>query len=267
MKELQNEQSPAVMPDARPSVQRRRKYIYAFAAATAGRTFADIGIEGGKIFAISHGKVAAIVSDLPTASRLRPERRHLEAHNRVIKQLLADGTVLPLAFGTLAASQRAVQHILALNGEELVQHLQRLDHKVEIGLRVIWDVPNIFEYFVQTHPELRATRDRLLGLRHAPTQEDRIEVGRMFERTLNADRETYTGMVENTLSKSCLEFKHNRCRNEQEVMNLACLVDRDAQPEFEAAVLTAAQRFDNNFSFDYNGPWAPYSFVNLNLKA
>ncbi|MBI4472866.1 MAG: GvpL/GvpF family gas vesicle protein, partial [Acidobacteria bacterium] len=146
-------------------------------------------------------------------------------------------------------------------------HLHRLDHKVEMGLRVTWDVPNIFEYFVQTHSELRAARDRLLGQRHAPTQEDKIEVGRMFEQALSGDREQYTGIVENALSKSCLEFKRNRCRNEQDVMNLACLVDRDGQSGFEPAVLTAAQLFDNNFAFDYNGPWAPYNFANLSLKS
>jgi hypothetical protein len=96
--------------------------------------------------------------------------------------------------------------------------------KVEMGLRVAWDVPNIFEYFVNTHAELRLARDRLVGARHEFTQEEKIELGRMFDRLLNDDREDHTRKVEHALAPVCAEFKANPCRNEHEVMNLACLV-------------------------------------------
>jgi hypothetical protein len=49
-------------------------------------------------------------------------------------------------------------------------------------------------------------------------------------------------------------------------MNLACLVERPAMPQFESRVFEAAQQFDNNFAFDYNGPWAPHNFVEIDLK-
>ena len=50
-------------------------------------------------------------------------------------------------------------------------------------------------------------------------------------------------------------------------MHLACLVERGAQKAFEDGVFEAANRFDNNFSFDFNGPWAPHHFVNVALQA
>jgi hypothetical protein len=49
-------------------------------------------------------------------------------------------------------------------------------------------------------------------------------------------------------------------------MNLACLVKRDAMPQFEADVFEVAKQFDNNFALDYNGPWAPHNFVNVDLE-
>jgi hypothetical protein len=51
-------------------------------------------------------------------------------------------------------------------------------------------------------------------------------------------------------------------------MSLACLVGRGAgaQAAFEAGVFAAAKLFDNNFAFDYNGPWAPHNFVELDLQ-
>jgi hypothetical protein len=138
--------------------------------------------------------------------------------------------------------------------------------KVEMGLRVAWDVPNIFEYFVNTHAELRLARDRLVGARHEFTQEEKIELGRMFDRLLHDDREDHTRKVERVLARVCVEFKPNPCRNEHEVMNLACLVRRERSEEFSAGVFTAAKLFDNNFSFDYSGPWAPHNFVDLDLE-
>jgi hypothetical protein len=62
------------------------------------------------------------------------------------------------------------------------------------------------------------------------------------------------------------EIKENKPRNELEIMNLACLIGHDAQPEFEEGVVEAARRFDNHFSFDFNGPWLPHNFVELNLE-
>lgn len=136
---------------------------------------------------------------------------------------------------------------------------------MEMGLRVIWDVPNIFEYFVDTHPELRAARDRFLTGHRAPTQDDKIELGRLFEHLLTEDRSLHAGRVEEVLSAYCVEIKPNKPRNEREVVNLACLVDRDRGAGFEAAVFDAAKLFDNSFAFDYSGPWAPHNFVDLSL--
>ena len=66
--------------------------------------------------------------------------------------------------------------------------------KVEMGLRVAWDVPNIFEYFVNTHAEPPGA-DRLVGTRREFAQEEKIELGRMFDRLLNEDRENYVQEV------------------------------------------------------------------------
>jgi hypothetical protein len=164
--------------------------------------------------------------------------------------------VLPVRFGTIADSESGVRTLLSRNRADLVHQLRRVRGKVEMGLRVTWEVPNIFEFFVEHKPELRAERDRLFGRRGETERGERIELGRMFERLLEEERDTFTGGVEEALTSCCSEIKHNQPRNEREVMNLACLIDRDGQPQFESRVFEAAQRFDNNFAFDYNGPLA-----------
>jgi hypothetical protein len=244
------------------------RYLYAVVPGQGERHYRFTGLDGQPVYAIPHGRVAAVVSNVSNG-KIRPERRHLAAQQEVLQGLLSEsGAVLPMSFGIIADGSPAVTRILARNQDALLRQLKRVAGKVEMGLKVSWDVPNIFEYFVSLHPELRRARDRFLGLNRNPSQEDKIELGRMFDHLLNDDRELHTARVEEHLAPHCFEIRRNKCRHESEVMNLACLVGREpeAQARFEAAIFTAAGLFDNSYAFDYNGPWAPHNFVDLDLK-
>jgi hypothetical protein len=249
----------------KPSSKKKGSYLYAVIRGSDERAYGDFGIDGGIVYTISDSHVSAVVSDVPN-EKIRPERRHLAAHQEVLKLLMEDSTPLPLTFGIIANSPKAIQRILSLNREAFSRELHRVAGKAEMGLRVTWDVLNIFEYFVHTHPELKAARDGFFGTQREPTQEDKIELGRMFDRILNEDRVDYTEKVEECLSPYCYEIRKNKCHHEREVMNLACLVGREVQAQFEEGIFETAKLFDNNFAFDYNGPWAPHNFVDIELK-
>lgn len=241
------------------------RYLYAVVAGHAERSYGTYGIDDSIIYSIPGGEVTAVVSDVPNG-RLRPERRHLSAHQDVLRRLMEESTPLPMSFGIIADGRNTIEKILTENQAAFQKQIERVAGKVEMGLRVSWDVGNIFDYFVVTHPELRLARDRFFGTHREPAQEDKIELGRMFDRILNEDRESSSDDVENVLFRYCFEIKRNKCRTEREVMNLACLVGRDAEARFEEGVLEAAKLFDNNFAFDYNGPWAPHNFVDVQLE-
>jgi hypothetical protein len=242
-----------------------RNYIYAVVAGGEPRVYPSLGIEGRDVYSITNGHIAAVVSGL-SSPKIRPERTNLKAHQAVLRRLIDETTPLPMAFGTVADSPQAIQKILAQNKRAFDEQLARVANKVEMGVRVSLDVPNIFEYFVNTHSELRVARDRLMSARHELTQEEKIELGQMFDRLLNEDRDDHILKVEHVLAPLCVEFKVSPCRNEHEVINLACLVKRDAQEAFSTGVFAAANFFDNNFTFDYSGPWAPHNFVDLDLE-
>ncbi len=242
-------------------------YLYAIAdAVEIPPVYGNIGINGAPVYVITQGALAAVVSDI-TEKRIRPERKNLAAHNAVVKRLMEESTVLPVAFGTIAASNKALLNILKHNHATFTEQLDLVRGKVELGLRVVLDVPNIFEYMVSRHADLTELRDSMLGKQHGLSQSDKIEMGRLFDHLLTQDRELHTDTVVEVLESRCVDIKQNPTREEKEVMHLACLVDRDAQKSFEDGVFEAANRFDNNFSFDFNGPWAPHHFVNVALQA
>ncbi len=242
-------------------------YLYAIADAVEGHPgYGAIGINGAAVYTIALGPVMAVVSDL-SEKRLRPERKNLSAHNGVIKTLMEETTVLPVAFGTIADSNKALLKILKTNRATFVEQLDLVRGKVELGLRVVLDVPNIFGYMVGRHTELAEMRDEAIGKQHGLSQNDKIEIGRLFDHLLKQDREEHAASVMDVLGPRCNDIKLNPSREEKEVMHLACLVDRDKQKSFEDGVFEAAKQFDNNFAFDFNGPWAPHNFVSVSVAA
>lgn len=240
------------------------RYIYAIIPDQGQHELGAIGLDDGVVYSIGDGKVAAVVSDL-ACGRIRPQRRNLAAHQEVLKQLMHDITPLPAAFGLLADDDSAIARILKDNRTAFLGQLARVNDRVEMGLRMTWDVPNIFEYFVAAHPELQELRDDFFRDGGNLSQDQMITLGRSFERLLEQDRETFTEQVESVMRSCCREIKRNKCRTEKEVMNLACLVKRGDLAQFEQAVLQAARPFDNNFAFDFNGPWAPHNFVEMDI--
>ena len=241
------------------------RYLYAVIETSKPVDLGLVGIDGGAVYAISDGQVAAVVSDLPN-EKLRPERRRLAAHHDVLKRLMETETVLPMVFGIIAGGPEAIRRILKKNQEAFVEQLQRFSGKVEMGLRVCWDVPNIFEFFVNNHLDLRQFRDRIYRAGREPSHEEKIELGRTFDQALRQDREDYTEKVMGVLDPLCAEIKENKPRNEREIMNLACLIGRGPQKEFEQAVFAAAKFFDHHYAFDFTGPWPPHNFVDVTLE-
>jgi len=244
----------------------RGRYLYAIVDGAAnGHTFDYLGLDGLRVYTISEDQFAAIVSDLPN-QKIRPERRRLAAHHDVLRRLMASHTVLPIAFGVVADGPEAVQRILKINREAFAEQLDRVRGRREMGLRVTWDVANIFEYMVGIHEELRSLRDRIFRGGRTPSQDDKINLGRAFDRLLNASREIHLERISEALRSHVVEIQANPPRSEREVLNLACLVEHDHLHAFEQGVLEVARRFDNNFAFDINGPWPAHNFVEISLQ-
>jgi hypothetical protein len=241
------------------------RYIYAIIPDQGPQHLGPVGLEGTEVYTLGDGQIAAVVSDL-AGRRIRPQRRNMAAHQEVLKNLLNDTTVLPVAFGLVADDDAGILQILKDNHVAILDQLGRVANRVEMGLRVTWDVPNIFEYFVGVHAELQELRDDYFRDGANLTQDQKITLGRKFGHLLEQEREDYTEQVEQVMRTCCREIKHNKVRAENEIMNLACLIERSDIAVFEQTVLQAARPFDDNFAFDFNGPWAPHNFVELNIR-
>lgn len=245
-----------------------KKYLYAIAPADAfaSSSLSLEGIDDAALYAVPRGELAVVVSNLER-DKLRPRRRHLKAHHTAVNALVrSDIDILPMSFGVLAESTSELRTFLASNQGTLQSQMEALRNCVEIGFRVAWKVDNLFQYFVDHHEGLREARDRYFqGGDREPTREEKMELGEFFREVLEAKRADYQERVRNHLQPPAEQIHADDCREDTDVMRLACLVKRNHVDAFDEAVHAAAQEFDEHFLFKYTDPTAPYTFVDVTL--
>jgi len=210
--------------------------------------------------------VGAVVSAFSPKERLLPLRKNLEPHNEVLREVMKTTTVVPMTFGHVARSEAEIRKTLRRHRAAIGTQLDRVNGAVEMGLKVKWDVDSIYDYIVGVDPELAAFRDQVFGRSNAPSQNEKMELGKLFEDRLNRERDEQTDRVVEMFKESVREHRANVPKGEKVVMDLAFLVERDAQKAFEDRVFQVAGAFPAEYVFDYSGPWAPFNFVDLDLS-
>ena len=221
------------------------------------------GLNDTAVTSIQEGDLAILVSEI-SDRKIRPQRKFLAAHQHVVTEVARNWSALPVAFGLIADNEQHVRSLLQNNAEVLETQLARVANKVEMALSVQWTASNIFQYFMENHQDLAGSRDYVVS--GQATREEQIELGRQFEQRLTAEREAYLERVLSVLNPLCGEIDLQPLRQEQEVIRIACLVSRDDVEAFEKLVYKAAEMFNDEFAFSFNGPWPPYSFVKLTLS-
>ncbi len=245
-------------------------YLYGITVADHA-AYLRSGVGEADIETIVEGRLAAVVSPL-AAGKVRPQRANLAAHHRILRDLAEEQPVLPVVFGTVTRGEEELRRVLRRNQDAFADLLDRLRGKVEMGLKVYWDLPNVFEYFVATHQELESMRNRLFGAPgtpgrgRTPTLEEKVELGERFVSLLQQARARHARRVQEALAAYCVEVRGIDPGEERMVLKLACLVEKDRQAQWEEGVRLSATLFDDHYRFDYNGPWPAYNFVDVNLK-
>jgi Gas vesicle synthesis protein GvpL/GvpF len=246
-------------------------YVYGLIRSGEDRDYGCIGLDydggPGRVRTVRVGSVAAVVSEYQANAKVMPLRKNLDPHHRVIREIMKSSTIIPMTFGHVARSEDEVALTLKRNRDDIRAELDRVDGKVEMNLKVFWDVDNIFEYFVEIDDELAAFRDQLFGRSHAPSQSEMIELGQKFEQLLEKEREELAERVVEGFRPCFSEVTVNPPKSEKCVMDLAFLVARERMKDFEETVNQVAGSFPAQYLFDYGGPWAPFNFTELDLRS
>src|SRR3989440_16351 len=245
-------------------------YIYCVTRAQpfadAGSPFATPGIGGQKqVRILTHDDLAAVVSDAPQAA-YDISRENLLAHQRVLTQTMTRSEVLPVSFGTVAASDQQVQELLLhREADALRRSLAQVRGRIELELRVLWHEERLFADIVAENEDIRALRDRLAGQAPAATHYERIQLGELVAAALERKSAAEAAALLDALEPLAVETKVNKNLGDMMLLNAAFLVDRSQEPAFDAKVQALGETQAGRLIFRYVGPLPPYNFVDIRV--
>lgn len=240
-------------------------YVYAFIRAADADAVLALSLQGLND-CMPHverfGDLAIVISDM-AVGKIRPRRPLLAAHQNVVSEIAKRFDMLPVAFGLVADDMDSVESMLSSNTDLLLEQLERVAGKVEMGLCLTWTIENIYQFFSDRNEDLRSAREELAA--GTASHDLKVSVGRLFEQLLNAECEQHTQTVVQGLNEIDADIEIQSKRNEKDVVRLSCLIGRDEENAFAHVIHRIAEKFDDNFAFSFNGPWPPYSFVNVTV--
>jgi hypothetical protein len=221
-------------------------------------------MQGSGIHTIGYRELAAVVEDSPLPSRT-PTRDDLVGHLRVIERVMESNTVIPVAFGTVAASEEEVRKgLLVSRYDQLRGLLEHLNGKVEMGLKVLWkDMGLIFSEIAAEQDGIRALRDWIAARPEANTRQERIEAGRLVAEALEGKRRKEGGEILEALAPLAAEARAGTLLADKMILNAAFLVDRAREAEFDERVARLGEERGERLLLKYVGPAPPFNFVSL----
>jgi hypothetical protein len=241
-----------------------RTYVYGVVRRADVRKRRREGIAGTDVVFVHHDDLSALVSHIPGAGEIRARRRDLLRHSDVLQDVLADGPVLPLRFGTvLAGDASVVDELLAARRAELLGLLDELDGLVELSVRAFYREEAVLAEVVGEDSRVARLREQTKagGASHAL----QVELGEAVARALGGKRAQDADAILDRTRKLARDVEVQDRQSELEILRASFLVERAQVDAFDGAMNELAGRRGDSVLFKYVGPLPPHSFVSLRL--
>jgi hypothetical protein len=202
------------------------------------------------------GRLAALVSEAPDG--IRPKRRDLLAHQRVLELAGTSGPVLPLRFGGISPDEETLTGVLAEREDHYTERLRSLAGKVEFNLKASHDEDAVVRLVLESDPDLRET-----ALAHRDTgggtQEQRIALGERVALGVQRREAEDARVIREAMEQVCDEVSAGP-EGRGWLANLSFLVPADGIEGLRKAVEQLDEQ-EPHLVLTLTGPLPPYSFV------
>jgi len=254
------------MEAASPSAFEGGKYVYCIVRSDRQRDFGSIGIGGGqRVFTVAFQDLAAVVSDTPIVI-YDPTRENVLAHEFVNETVMKEFTVIPMSFGTVFRSEDDVTELLRSTYQAFSDVLDKMQDKIEFGLKVLWDRERVIANLERENDEIRRLKDEISRHTTTSTYFARMQLGRLVDSALEEISSRYVSDIHDALKPAAVASRSNKPIGDRMIVNAAFLVDRAQEQAFDERVKDTSRKYEDVLSFKYSGPWPPYNFVNIKLK-
>lgn len=240
-------------------------YVYGVTRSGTLEAAPAEGVADAPPESIERDGLAALVSRLPTG-QARVRKRDLSRHLRALEEAFAQTTVVPCPFGTVLPDEETVaSHLLGARRTELLELLDRLDGRVQMNLKAVYEEEEVLREIVAAEPEIARLRGRTSGGGDAAYY-DSIRLGELvsaaLERSRARDAELVLGRLlpeaEDAVTEQVTDFQ---------VLKASFLVTRDRLDRFDEKLENLAAGEAPRIRFESIGPLPPTAFARLEALA
>jgi len=232
-------------------------YAYCITRTATQPSSVATGLFDRRTYAITAGDLSALVSDVDEET-VGLNKESVLTHQKVVGSLLDQTTPLPFRFGTVVG-EAELKSYLESRRQALLEKLALVDGCVEMSIKIIWPKSAL---------ETRAKTDLADSL--AGTQ-----AGTEFLRKKAAElagneqvvqqADDIAAWLELRLGSTVRDIRMSVNPSQRLVLAGDWLVPRVALEAYQSAV-DAARSERPDLHFLSSGPWAPYSFANIDLE-
>lgn len=241
------------------------QYVYGIVRVDAPAPNDLTGLDDQPVAVVSHGRCAALVSDL-TQERPLGQRADLLAHQRVLDAFVAAGVdVLPFRFGSALSGRDAVEkELLTENGERLARALDQLSGRQEMRVKGTYVEDAILREVITQEPQIAELNERIRSVPEDAADAvypDRVRLGELVSQSIKRRRDQDgADLLDNLAPAAAAVVPHTPVR-EEDVLDASFLVERDKMADFQRAVDKLAQDHRDRITLRLVGPLPPYDFV------
>jgi hypothetical protein len=222
-------------------------------------------------YAIPHQDLSALVRDsngdgsLPMSKEILA--RLLISHQMVIEKVMAAGvTVIPMKLGTYAQDDKEVDAILNEGYPLMKEIMEKIVDKIEIDVVATWShFPTIVKEAGEQR-EIKEFKEMCLNQPGGATVDNRMKIGHMIKRTLDENRAGVSLDIMGRLKAISEDIRIHELMDDSMVMNVAFLIARTRQKDFEEKVEEINKIMQEKLNFRCIGPLPSYSFYTIEVN-
>ncbi|GII92874.1 GvpL/GvpF family gas vesicle protein [Sinosporangium siamense] len=220
-----------------------------------------VGDPPARVNLISHGEIAALVSDVRLDRPLgTPDS--LLAHEQLLDDTAAEVPVIPVRFGAVMSTrEQVVEELLKPHHDAFRDALAALEGRAEFIVKGRYIEEAVLQEILEENPDAARLQDEIRDRPEELTRDVRIQLGELVGREVEERREEDTADLSDELEPICADMAVREPTHEWDAVYLALLVDNDREDEVARVVDDFARRSEGRIRMRLRGPLAPYDFV------
>ncbi len=184
----------------------------------------------------------------------------------IIDAIAKQYSILPMRYGSVAASHADVKALLEKNSDSFIKVLKKVQNKEEYSLRLLFSHQHQVDHL---NDEDIAPTQSLPEILQGDTENKKYLLNKYRKHILEENRAKYIEHIQSMLVRDLQKItelvEFNKKITHAFIVDAVLLIDRSAKSELLAFVAHLQSIYPEH-NVILTGPWAPYNFAQIKLE-